>query len=97
MGGGLTDKSTARQREPSRAAREQPAQACREREGQLGCRWTWRTWGPLCLKPRWWTLVLWPEAQEGRGLARAALGKEGGGDGELCQAIHIPGSGQGRA
>lgn len=50
-GGGLTDKSTAGQREPSRAARELPVQARREREGQLGRRWTWRTWGPLCSKP----------------------------------------------
>lgn len=58
-------------------------------------RWTWRTWGPLSSKLRWRTLVLWPEAQEGCGLARPSLGKEGGGDGELCQAVHTPGAGPG--
>ena len=58
-------------------------------------RWTWRTWGPLSSKPRWRTLVSWPEAQEGGGLARPSLGKEGGGDGELCQAAHTPGTGPG--
>lgn len=94
-GGGLTDKSTAGQRQPSRAAQEQSAQACREREGQMDRRWTWRTWGPLSSKPRRRTLVLWPEAQEGCGLARPSLGKEGGGDRELCQAAHTSGTGPG--